>query len=285
MELLDGLDLDTLSTKFGPQPAARVIQIMTQSCLSLAEAHDSGLLHRDIKPANIFICRAADEVDLVKVLDFGIVQVIGTGLPVKKFAGPAPGLDEPITADRMTEFGTVLGTPGFMAPEQARGQMLDPRTDLYALGCVAWMLLTGREVFDRTTYEQLLFQHVVEPVPSLARRVPGWVPPGLVDIVTACLAKDPAQRPKNARTMAAMLRGIDIPTDHAWTVAKAQEWWKDNVPKVDPARPGTSTPGKLLVPFETDGSVSNPAAATVRGAPVPSEHGAPKITGAPTVQG
>jgi serine/threonine protein kinase len=286
MELLDGLDLDTLTTKFGPQPAARVIQILTQSCLSLAEAHDSGLLHRDIKPANIFICRAADEVDLVKVLDFGIVQVIGTSLPVKKYAGPTPGLDEPITGDRMTEFGTVLGTPGFMAPEQARGQKLDPRTDLYALGCVAWMLLTGREVFDRTTYEQLLFQHVVEPVPSLARRVPGWVPPGLVDIVTACLAKDPAQRPKNARTMAAMLRGIDIPTDHAWTVAKAQDWWKDNVPKVDPARAGTSTPGKLLVPFETDGSVSNPAAATVRGPQVPSEHGAPNVTGSPpTVPG
>jgi serine/threonine protein kinase len=280
MELLDGIDLDDLATKFGPQPAARVIQLMQGACASLAEAHDAGLLHRDVKPANIVICRAADEVDVVKVLDFGIVHVAGT--PIAPVVAAREPIEPTASGPRMTEYGVVLGTPGFMSPEQARGQPLDARADLYGLGCVAWMLLTGTEVFDRSSQQALLFQHVVEPVPALARRVPGWIPPGLVDVVTACLGKEPGQRPPSARLMMSMLRAIPIPEEHAWTVAKAQEWWSKHVPRVD--RSATSPTGRLLVPEATGPgerpSTSTPEAATVRGAAV---SGPP--TGAPTIRG
>jgi serine/threonine protein kinase len=142
MELLDGLDLAKLVRGHGPQPAARVIAILHQACQSLAEAHDAGLYHRDIKPANLFLCRAADEVDIVKLLDFGIVHA-GDGsdagqaaLAIEVVSLPAPGR-EPApgqSGPRLTQGGAVLGTPGYMAPEQASGKALDPRSDLYALG-------------------------------------------------------------------------------------------------------------------------------------------------------
>ena len=277
MELLDGVTLESLVEDFGPQPAARVIEILTQACMSLAEAHDAGLLHRDVKPANVFLCRAADEVDVVKLLDFGIVHVIGA-------QGEAPGPD---TGDhaidpRMTEMGVVLGTPGFMAPEQARGGTLDGRADLYALGCVAWLLLTGQEVFERSTSQALLFHHVVEPVPSLARRVPGWIPPALVDVVTACLAKEPEQRPSSARVMAAMLRSIAIPPEHAWTAAKAQTWWQEHVPLPDLSAAGAT--GRLMVPAGTDPATAPTApeaqVKTIVGAPMSHRHNRPpSITG------
>ena len=123
MELLDGLDLSQLVISHGPQPAARVISILAQACQSLAEAHDAGLFHRDIKPANLFLCRAADEVDIVKLLDFGIVHDVAD--PVAAPPAPEPdGAAPPApasTGERLTVVGTVIGTPGYIAPEQAVG--------------------------------------------------------------------------------------------------------------------------------------------------------------------
>ncbi|HEY5951807.1 MAG TPA: serine/threonine protein kinase, partial [Kofleriaceae bacterium] len=142
MELLDGLDLSELVQQDGPQPAARVIAIISQACQSLAEAHDAGLLHRDIKPANIELCRAADEVDIVKVLDFGIVHNIADPVAPVRITSPTktPQSD---SGPRLTTEGVVIGTPGYIPPEQAVAAPLDSRGDLYALGCVAWYLLTG----------------------------------------------------------------------------------------------------------------------------------------------
>jgi serine/threonine protein kinase len=268
MELLDGIDLDTLGFDHGPQPAARVMHIMQQACSSLAEAHDAGLLHRDVKPANIFISRAADEVDVVKLLDFGIVHVVGTSVTATLTA--VADLDAGMSDPRMTAFGTVLGTPGFMAPEQIRGQEIDGRADLYALGCVAWLLLTGSEVFERTSQQALMFNHIVEPVPALARRVPGWVPAGMVEAIIACLQKDPHQRPPNARVLASILRAIPIPDEHAWTATKAQEWWRTYVPLPVAELPAGSQ-ARLLIPAPTDpphapSPSSSADAATIRGA-------------------
>jgi serine/threonine-protein kinase len=227
MELLDGLDLESLIMRYGPQPAARVIQLLAQACASLAEAHDAGLLHRDIKPPNLFACRAADEVDVMKLLDFGIVQTRNE--PPRTASADKLAIAE---TPRLTQLGAMLGTPGFMAPEQILGMQLDGRADLYSLGCVAWWLLTGREVYDREAGEAKLHQqHIFEPLPSL-RGMCGeqWLPDELERVIASCLGKEPAERPADARALAAQLRAIEIPAQHAWTEAVAQRWWQSYRP-------------------------------------------------------
>jgi eukaryotic-like serine/threonine-protein kinase len=224
MELLDGLDLSQLIREDGPQPASRVIRIISQACQSLAEAHDAGLLHRDIKPANLELCRAADEVDIVKVLDFGIVHNIADPIaPVRVPKTATSGASE--SGDRLTTEGVVIGTPGYIPPEQAVLAPLDSRGDLYALGCVAWYLLTGSEVYPRATEDEVLRAHVFDPIPNLRERVRGWLPIELERLITQCLAKQPEQRPPDARTLARALNAIEIPQQHAWTDTEAQLWW------------------------------------------------------------
>src|SRR5258706_4197411 len=193
MYLLDGLVLETLVVRYGAQPASRVIHLMIQACSSLAEAHDAGLYHRDIKPPNLFVCRAADEVDITKLLDFGIVQTVNE-LPAVADAVALQQI-QPIRkieqTPKLTKVGAMLGTPGFMAPEQILGMQLDGRADLYALGCCAWWLLTGRELFDREPADaKILHKHIYEPVPRLADHVSGWCPPALETVIASCLAKD-----------------------------------------------------------------------------------------------
>ena len=213
--------------RYGPQPAARVIEILAQACHSLAEAHEHGLFHRDIKPPNLMLCRAADEVDIVKLLDFGIVETAHERT-MKPVAMPAP---QPTDEPRLTQFGTMLGTPGFMAPEQILGLALDARADLYSLGCVAWWLLAGSEVFSRNVPEaQLLKRHLDDVPPHLHEIVNGWLPPELDRIVAMMLAKEPEHRPASAREIAARLRAIEIPPEHAWTQVRATAWWRSYTP-------------------------------------------------------
>lgn len=227
MELLDGVDLAQLVMKHGPQPAARVIAIITQACQSLAEAHDAGLFHRDIKPANLFLCRAADEVDIVKLLDFGIVHNMAEPVePPQVRKTPEEVATAPSnTGERLTMVGTVIGTPGYIAPEQAVGAALDSRGDLYALGCVAWWLLTGVEVFPRATEDEVIHAHVKDPVPDLRALVRGWLPPELEQLILKCLEKKPHNRPDDARSLAEALFEIEIPAEHAWTRQKKIAWW------------------------------------------------------------
>ena len=189
MELLDGFDLDQLVTSHGPIPPTRAVAILRQACLSLAEAHDQGLVHRDIKPANI--CRLADEVDVVKVLDFGLA-----------LASKGTSLSD---ATRLSMPGTGFGTPTCMAPEQARGLDMDRRADLYALGCVMWWLLTGAMPFQAPDAMGLLLAHVNEPLTDLAALRPD-LPAPLVALVHVLLTKDPAARPADARVIIARLR-------------------------------------------------------------------------------
>ncbi len=232
MELLDGLDLESLIVKDGAQPAARVIKLLTQACASLAEAHDAGLFHRDIKPPNLFMCRAADEVDIIKLLDFGIVQTINE-MPAPKRTNvlTREQILSAMSGSKLTQHGAMLGTPGFMAPEQILGMQLDGRADLYALGCVAWWLLTGREVFPREGADaKILHKHIYEPIPSLREKMTSWCPPELEAVLTTMLAKEASERPRDARHLSAMLRAIPIPPEHAWTEAKAQAWWTSYKP-------------------------------------------------------
>ena len=218
MEMLDGLDADTLVRRFGPLPAERAIHVLRQVCHSLSEAHSRGLVHRDVKPANIFLCRYGEEFDFVKVLDFGIVGAV-------RELGPAETMAMQTIAD------AVLGTPAFIAPEQARGDKFDGRADLYAVGCVAYWLLTGELVFESDTAMGLLLKHTqTEPVPP-SKRLGAELPAGLDEIILSCLAKDPAKRPQSARELA--LRLSVIPDAGRWTQEEARAWWTANVPATD----------------------------------------------------
>ena len=253
MELLDGLDLESLVVKYGALPAARVIQLLIQACSSLAEAHEAGLLHRDIKPPNLFACREADEVDICKLLDFGIVQ------QVEDPPAPAARTSRPIIeTPKLTQIGAMLGTPGFMAPEQILGMQLDGRADLYALGCCAWWLLTGGEVFSREAGDaKLHHRHLAEKPPKLAAAAFGWIPDELERVIQSCLAKEPDDRPADARTLAAQLSAIEIPAEHAWTDAKARAWWASYKPPApNPALPSAEV--QIVVPHRTDGERSSP---------------------------
>ena len=253
MELLEGLDLEALVVRDGAQPAARVIKLLTQACASLAEAHDAGLFHRDIKPPNLFMSRAADEVDVVKLLDFGIVQTVNElPAPQRASALTREQVLSTMSSSKLTQLGAMLGTPGFMAPEQILGMQIDGRADLYALGCVAWWLLTGHEVFLREGADaKILHKHIYENLPSLRDKMRSWCPPELETILQAMLAKEVDDRPKDARQLAKMLRAIPIPPDQAWTDAKAQAWWTAYKPAA-PAPTVSPSEVQVIMPVQTD---------------------------------
>jgi serine/threonine protein kinase len=281
MELLEGLDLSKLVREHGPQPAARVINIITQACSSLAEAHDAGLLHRDIKPANLYLCKAADEVDIVKLLDFGIVHNIAEPIPDERII-TAPGGTPPATGqsgERLTSEGVVIGTPGYIPPEQAVGARLDARGDLYALGCVAWWLLVGEEVFPRINGDEALQAHIHEPIPNLRDKVHTWLPRELEDVIVACLSKQPKDRPESARHLARALQAIAIAPEQTWSKEQAEAWWESRTPGATSAPETTTVAGNVVIAKAgTDVATAASAIATGRPPTMPNAGG-----GAPTV--
>jgi serine/threonine-protein kinase len=214
MELLDGLDADSLIRRFGPLPAERAVYLLRQVCHSLVEAESRGLVHRDIKPSNIFVCRYGEDDDFVKVLDFGIVKT--------RHESAAPGA-------ALTRETVIHGTPAFMAPEQALGgDQLDARADIYAVGCVAFWLLTGKLVFTADTATALMMQHIQSPAPAPSARTELPISAALDAVVLSCLAKSPDDRPQSAKELMSRLDAIgDMP---AWTEARSREWWEKNRP-------------------------------------------------------
>jgi eukaryotic-like serine/threonine-protein kinase len=215
MELLAGRDLESFVKEFGPVPANRAIFLLRQVCHSLADAHARGLVHRDIKPANIYICRMGLEYDFVKVLDFGLVK-----------ANRSTGADTIVTIDH-----TTTGTPAYMAPEIILGEAeVDRRADVYALGCVAYFLLTGQLVFEADTPMKMLLQHLhAQPLPPSQRtEVP--IPRELDELVMACLDKNPDRRPQNAEELFHMACGCR--TCDGWNQPQAAEWWKVHLPEL-----------------------------------------------------
>jgi serine/threonine-protein kinase len=195
MELLEGTDLESLVRDHGPLEPARVVQVLEQALDSLAEAHSHGLVHRDIKPANLHLSERGLEKHFVKVLDFGLVKLdradaVGGSLS---------------RADRIT------GTPAYLAPELITGQgNVDGRADIYALGCVAYYLLTGRLVFEGDSAIQVAVAHATEaPIPP-SQRVERHIPKDLERLVMACLEKDPERRPRTAVALLEMLRALEL---------------------------------------------------------------------------
>jgi len=211
MELLDGMDLESLVRQHGPMPSPRVIHVIRQVCDSLEEAHARGLVHRDIKPANIHLGRVGSREDFVKVLDFGLVKTAAVGT-----AQSLPTIE-----------GVIMGTPAYMAPEMALGDHVDARADLYALGCVAYYLLTGQQVFTGDTVLKVISQHLqAVPVPP-SERTELPIPATLERLVLACLAKKPEERPQSARQLAQSLDAID---GMRWGDEEAHRWWSQHHP-------------------------------------------------------
>jgi serine/threonine-protein kinase len=177
MEFLDGVSLrDAL--QHGPISPQRVIKIMIQCCASLAEAHAIGIIHRDIKPDNVFLLNMAGSPDFVKLLDFSVAKLM-EGARMK------------------TQAGVVFGTPQYMSPEQGRGLPLDPRSDLYALGVLAFEMLGGNVPYNDDNPMNVIQMHMHAAVPPMSSAVPYSVQ----TIVRRAMEKDPARRYQSAGEM------------------------------------------------------------------------------------
>jgi serine/threonine-protein kinase len=190
MEYIRGMSLDQLLQNNGRLTPARVGRLLYQLCEVLQAAHTLGIVHRDLKPANLMIVDPDTPYELLKVMDFGLAKLL------------TPDQFAKITQTH-TEF--AVGTPGYMCPEQARGDEMDGRGDLYSVGVILYELLTGRLPFAGRSTMDLLLAHVTEEPPPfsfLANKVE--VPPVIEDVVHRCLAKSPAERPRSARELAEM---------------------------------------------------------------------------------
>jgi DNA-binding NtrC family response regulator len=214
MERLRGMDLQRLVERHGPLPPERTVFLLAQACRSLSEAHALGLVHRDIKPANLFVCRLGSEYDFLKVLDFGVVS-----RQARESMAP------------ITVAGMVLGTPAFLAPELVAGQAsFDERADLYALGCVAFWLLTGRLPFDAGDAVSLLVQHSTTTPPPPSAIAGEAIPAALDALVLECLSKEPSLRPASAELLGERLAQLSITAQ--WGQRRAREWWEAHEPEL-----------------------------------------------------
>jgi serine/threonine-protein kinase len=223
MELLDGISLQTLVTSFGPQPPSRVVAILRQACKSLEEAHIKKIVHRDLKPSNVMICQVAQSFDFVKVVDFGLAKPFGMAAE----------------SANLTVEGMTVGTPEYMAPEVARSnKKIDARADLYALGCVAYFLLTGTLVFPDTNPVGAALKHMSATPEPPSRRTDKYIPADLERVVLKCLEKDPRARPASARELERMLAACDVP---AWTEDDAAAWWQQHLPPTSSLRSSAQT--------------------------------------------
>jgi serine/threonine protein kinase len=228
MELLEGMDLESMVQKHGPLPAARVIHILCQACESLEEAHARGLVHRDIKPANIHVGHVGIRDDFVKVLDFGLVKSVAASSEVS-LKSLDFGLVKSAAASSQlypdTVVGSTPGTPAYMAPEMALGETVDGRSDIYALGCVAYYLLTGKLVFEADSTIQMVAKHLHHEAVAPSVRGGIEIPQELDRLVLSCLAKNPNARPATAAELSHALRALDV---QPWSEAQATEWWARN---------------------------------------------------------
>jgi eukaryotic-like serine/threonine-protein kinase len=188
MEYIKGITLDALLQSNGRLSPQRFSRLLRQLCEVLQAAHTAGIVHRDLKPANLMIVDPDTSYELLKVMDFGLAKLL------------SPEAGHP---GKVTNAEFAVGTPGYMCPEQARGEEMDHRGDLYSVGVVLYEVLAGRLPFSGKATMDVLLAHATEPPPPFAFvGAGGWVSPAIEEVVQACLAKDPAHRPSNARELA-----------------------------------------------------------------------------------
>src|SRR2546421_6908333 len=221
MEYIKGVTLDTLLHRNNRLGAPRVPRLLSQLCEALFAAHNEGIVHRDLKPANLMVVDADSPYEKVKVMDFGLAKLIDS-----------PG--RPMFDSKVTNNDFAVGTPGYISPEQVRGEEMDHRSDLYSVGVIVFELLTGRLPFTGGETMDVLLAHATQPPPSFADiGAACWVPPAVEEVVQRCLAKDPGDRPASARDLAelyeAALAVDEFPSDpfhahpHAETTPQASE--------------------------------------------------------------
>lgn len=207
MEYLEGINLEDLVRRFGPQPDNRVIFILKQVCSSLADAHRFGLIHRDIKPANIMLTERGGLYDFVKLLDFGLVKAIDSEKEAK-----------------LTKAGSFTGTPLYLAPEAVRNpDSVDTRSDLYAVGAVGYYLLTGKPVFEGQSVLDIVQKHALSAPEPPSQRVQVPINVELESLIMQCLEKKQDDRPATAEALVAALSEIHI--SPSWTRKDARNWW------------------------------------------------------------
>lgn len=210
MEYLGGMTLAQVVEADGAQPVGRVVRFLEQVGAALVHAHGEGLIHRDIKPANVMVFlphRHGGEREQVKLLDFGLVKEL-------KDEG---GID-------LTHADTVSGTPQYMSPEMIRAPgSVDSRSDLYAVGAVAYYVLTGQQVFEGENLIEVCSHHLHSAPAPMSSRAPQAIPEELEQLVMSCLAKDPLDRPTSALDF---LRALEVvPREDDWTSDAALQWW------------------------------------------------------------
>jgi eukaryotic-like serine/threonine-protein kinase len=213
MELLVGCDFAALVRRFGPLSQDRALHLLAQVCDAIAELHQRGYVHGDIKPANLYTCRQGLECDFAKVLDFGLAR------PEYERVGDLAVADGPI----------AVGTPAYMAPEAIfGGPRTDRRTDVYALGCVAFYLLTGQLVFEGETTADVVWQHLNVRPDRPSTRTECVVSREVDALVLACLAKDPNKRPQDAADLKYQIENAGVAE---WTPSAAKRWWRSHLPE------------------------------------------------------
>jgi len=204
MEYLPGIDLSRLIEEDGAIPANRAAHILCQVCGSLGEAHALGLIHRDIKPLNIILTERGGKLDVAKVLDFGLVKDLNTGI-------------EHTVAD------AIPGTPPYIAPERLSDpRNIDCRSDLYSVGALAFNLLTGKPVFEGNSSMDIAYKVVAEAAPRVSKFVS--VDAELDQLVSDCLERRPDARPQSAQAIIDRLQTI-IGQDK-WSQTDARNWWQ-----------------------------------------------------------
>ena len=257
MEHLIGADLDVMVEEHGAMPAARVARFARQACASLIEAHENGIVHRDIKPENLFVTRAGDDYDFIKLLDFGLAKIAGANVA-------------------LTALGVMGGTPRYMAPEIWAGATADARSDIYSLGCTLYFLLTGRPPFDGESLSAIAAAHVSQELGPPSGDRPG-ASADLDSIVLKCMAKSPDARFQSMRELDDALAKCAFA--FPWTPENARAFWTVTRPQTHERYFSTKPPPSSFALGTTLDIPRMPELPTFSGNPETSRGGAPEAGG------
>jgi serine/threonine-protein kinase len=227
MELVEGRSLYHVIREEAPMSAERTVHVAMQIARSLREAHRLDVIHRDLKPGNVLLTRHGDEEDFVKVLDFGLVKHV-----------------ESESEQELTKAGLFMGSPKYMSPEQIRGERVDARSDVYALGVVMYEMITGKVPFERENTVKVLMAHMHEPVPPIQV---ADCPQGLSELIMRCLSKRPEGRPSSMDEVILMLKqanGLALTTSGQF--ALSQELRLGSPVLTQSGRMATGTPSQAF---------------------------------------